>query len=99
MERQPTSLTERDRTDRLDAAASRYGSSTVTLKNCMVGRAVLGEPRRYCTSTTTLKNRIAAFSAADTPSTPFERGDNFSKIFIPHGVIPFGIICGEGEKR
>ena len=71
MERQPTSLTERDRTDRLDAAASRYGSSTDTLKNGMVGRAVLGEPRPYGTSTTTLKNRIAAFSASVAPSTTF----------------------------
>jgi len=49
----------------------------------MVGRAVLGEPLHapYGTSTTTLKNRIAAFSAADTPSTPFERGDNFFQNF------------------
>ena len=65
------------------------------------GASPPGEPLHapYGTSTTTLKNRIAAFSAADTPSTPFERGDNFFKISIPHGVIPFGIICGEGEKR
>ena len=41
---------------------------------------------RYGTSTTTLKNRIAAFSAADTPSTPFELGDNFSK-FLYHMAL------------
>ena len=36
-----------------------------------VGRAVPGEPPPCYTSTTTLKNRIAAFSAADAPSTAF----------------------------
>ena len=82
MERQPTSLTERDRTDRLDAAASRYGSSTVILKNFMVGRAVLGEPRPYRTSTTTLKNRIAAFSAAVAPSTDFHSPSSVAAPFI-----------------
>ena len=34
-----------------------------------VGRAVLGEPPPYRPSTTTLKNRITAFSAAVAPST------------------------------
>ena len=42
------------------------------LRDRKVGRAVLGELRaRYGTSTTTLKNRIAAFSAAVAPSTAF----------------------------
>ena len=55
-----------------------------------VGRAVPASrkavgsrvPRdRYCTSTTTLKNRIAAFSAAVAPSTAFQSPSNIAAPF------------------
>ena len=41
---------------------------------------------RYCTSTTTLKNRIAAFSAADAPSTAFHSPSNVATPFTNEHV-------------
>ena len=51
----------------------------------MVGRAVPGEPLHapYYTSTTTLKNRIAAFSAAVAPSTAFSHEDQTDLVGNP----------------
>ena len=41
---------------------------------------------RYCTSTTTLKNRIAAFSAAVAPSTDFHSPSNVATPFTSEHV-------------
>ena len=49
-----------------------------------VGRAP--RARRYCTSTTTLKNRIAAFSAAVVPSTAFHSPSNVATPFTNEHV-------------
>jgi len=49
-----------------------------------VGRAVLGEPYPYCTSTTTLMNRIAAFSSPVTPSTAFHSP---SSVAAPFSIL------------
>ena len=58
------------------------------LRDRKVGRAVLGELRaRYGTSTTTLKNRIAAFSAADAPSTDIQSLSSLSESLTGRRVI------------
>ena len=50
-----------------------------------VGRAVPGEPPPpYCTSITTLKNRITAFSAAVAPSTAFHSP---SSVAAPFSIL------------
>ena len=55
-----------------------------------VGRAVPGRAARpYCTSTTTLKNRIGAFSAAVAPSTAFHSPSSLS--------VPFSILHPKHE--